>query len=219
MLKSLYPRVDWSRIQFVGLDMDGTLYDEEEFISQVYDAISLRFSSLTNRNSSHIYEWMLARWRKKGSSYSHIFEEVLSFFGVDEENKKRLLTEALIIFREYNPKVKLSQKTETILEEINMNYKLFLVTDGSAMLQTKKFDSLSLGRWISVENVGITGRYGPDFAKPSTKIIKMIDCLHHAYINGNVVYFGDREIDAEFSSNAGFDFVYVKCMIPTVGLT
>ena len=39
MLSALYPNINWSEIDCIGLDLDGTLYDEYEFIKQVYYSI------------------------------------------------------------------------------------------------------------------------------------------------------------------------------------
>ena len=40
MMKSLFNKINWDKISYVGFDMDGTLYDEYEFISEVYKEIS-----------------------------------------------------------------------------------------------------------------------------------------------------------------------------------
>ena len=70
MLNALYKDIDWSSITTVGFDMDGTLYDEYDFIKQVYSEIN---SQLIQNNE--ILLFMNQKWIEKGSSYPHIFDE------------------------------------------------------------------------------------------------------------------------------------------------
>jgi FMN phosphatase YigB (HAD superfamily) len=214
MLKSLYPEISWNDIKIVGLDMDGTLYDEIDFISQVYQPIACKLASVDDRSPEYIYSWMLARWNEKGSSYNQIYEEVLSGVNVSSENRIELVSDCLEIFRGFSPMIALSEWVEVVLNEMHRDFGLFLVSDGSNELQTKKFESLGLGRWIDHGNVGISGRFGAEFSKPSIKIIDKIDVLRGGNYKGGVVYFGDRKVDAVFSNKAGFDFVRVKSMKP-----
>ena len=192
--------------------MDGTLYDEVDFISQVYLPISCKIAIVATRSPEEIYSWMLSQWIEKGSSYNRIFEDVLSGINIDDNMKNMLISDCLACFRSFEPDIALSEWVESVLNEMRKNFGLFLVSDGSGQLQTKKFESLDLGRWIDHINLGITGKFGADFYKPSIKIIDEIDILRRKSYKGRVVYFGDRNVDAVFSSQAGFDFVCVKCM-------
>ena len=47
MLKYLYPQINWNNINYVGFDLDGTLYDEADFIAQAYIKISNYLSQET----------------------------------------------------------------------------------------------------------------------------------------------------------------------------
>lgn len=212
MLKFLYPEIPWGEVEIVGFDMDGTLYDEVEFISQVYRPIALKLSVISNKCSEEIYEWMKSRWVEKGSSYNKIFEEVLYGVNINNTCKEKIISECVTIFRDFKPQITLSEKVKVILNEMSKNFKLFLVSDGSKDLQARKFKSLDLGRWIEPANIGITGEFGPHFYKPSTKIIEKIQILKPGNYEGKVVYFGDRDVDKYFSSRAKFKFVHVNCM-------
>ena len=214
MLKSLYPEISWNDIDIIGLDMDGTLYDEIDFISEVYRPISFKLATVDKRSPEEIYSWMLSRWIEKGSSYNKIFEEVLLGVNINFEYKSKLISECLEIFRCYKPEIILSERVEADLNEMKKSFGLFLITDGSGALQARKFESLGLGRWIDANNVGITGSFGAMFSKPATNIIEKIEILRGGKYEGRVVYFGDRDVDATFSKNAGFNFVRVKSMKP-----
>jgi hypothetical protein len=216
MLKYLYPEINWNEIDIIGLDMDGTLYNEIDFISQVYRPLAIKLATVDKRSQEEIYSWMLSRWLEKGSSYNKIFEEVLFGVNVSNKYKNKLISECLEIFRGFRPKIFLSEWVESLLDEMSKSFPLFLISDGSSELQILKFESLDLGRWIKSNNVGITGNFGVEFFKPSLKIIEKIEILRGGSYEGRVVYFGDRDVDEVFSNHAGFRFVRVNCMKPVV---
>ena len=70
MLSVLYKNIDWKNITAVGFDMDGTLYDEYNFITQVYSEINRQLIK-----DEAVLLFMCHRWIEKGSSYPHIFNE------------------------------------------------------------------------------------------------------------------------------------------------
>ena len=221
MLKFLYPDINWRTIKTIGLDMDGTLYDEYDFIAQVYQPIALKLAHGDKDNACSIYNWMLNRWKQKGSSYNHIFEEALNLYNqkMTQTKKLQLISECVQVFRNFDPNIELSNIVKSILDTMAKNFNLFLVSDGSFKLQAKKFTALKLDHWISLANAGFTGQYGTEFHKPSIKILNKIELFNQC--NGkndsikSVVYFGDRKVDEIFAQNASFYFVPVKfmCMI------
>lgn len=212
MLKSLYPHVDWSVVRIVGCDMDGTLYDEAEFISQVYGDIADLLASRGHVEPGILYGWMFQRWVEKGSSYQHIFHEAAVEASIPCDEIPDIVSCCLDLFRSYRPSLTLPSRTKVILANLIQSYTLFLVSDGSAELQQRKFDALKLSRWFDPANVGIAGYYGHEFCKPSLKIIDEIGVLSAPHIPHQIVYFGDRAVDAEFAANAGFQFARVACM-------
>lgn len=215
MLKSLYPHINWDVVKIVGFDLDGTLYDEMEFIVQVYRPISKVLALLCKMPPERIFTWMLQRWLEVGSSYNRIFAEVLGNSGIRGDAAETIIAECLSIFRGYKPELHLPFRVSVILDYIKNNYDLFLISDGNSLLQMEKFKALGLERWISHDNFGIMGFYGPDFAKPSTKIIDKISILQTCSLPERVIYFGDRDIDSQFADAAGFQFVRVYGLIPT----
>lgn len=214
MLKSLFPQIDWDSIAVVGFDMDGTLYDETDFIAQVYHPIAARITAACGGMEEETKAWMLTRWREKGSSYNRIFDEAIRRLGKDASDD--LIRECVGIFRAFQPTLKLPEAIRSILNEMQPRYGLFLVSDGSDRLQRAKFQSLGLAQWIAPENVAISGTYGAEFQKPSTRMIPHVALLNGGPYPSQVVYFGDRDCDQEFAANAGFSFVKVKCMKPAV---
>lgn len=215
-MKSLYPEVDWNKIQIVGFDMDGTLYDELFFIRQVYSPISRLIASEIGENAELIYVKMVNRWMEKGSSYPYIFSEMLEKHQLTEDDRNSIISECLRIFRSFKPQLSLTGEVRSILERFHFNFPLFLITDGHAVLQKSKLESLGLGKFFIPENIGISGMYGKDYQKPSIKIIDKIKALEFQD-PFSVLYFGDREVDAQFANDSGFHFVRVNCMRIEVG--
>jgi FMN phosphatase YigB (HAD superfamily) len=215
MLKSLYPRVDWDRVRVVGFDMDGTLYDEAEFIAQVYRPIAAIIARSAGSPVESIHAALLRRWLEKGSSYNRIFDEALAARGVLDLAAQRAIDECLAAFRGFTPSLTLPARVQAILDAMIEKYPLFLVSDGSPGLQQRKFAALGLSRWFEAVNVGFCANLGAGFDKPDTRILGEIRVLREGSAPADVVFFGDRAIDARFAANAGFHFVRVQCMHPS----
>lgn len=212
MLKSLYPRVDWDRVRVLGIDMDGTLYDEAEFIAQVYRPIADIIARSAGSPAEPIHAALLRRWLEKGSSYDRIFDEALAARGVLDLAAQHAIDECLAAFRGFTPSLTLPARVQAILDAMIEKYPLFLISDGSAALQRRKFAALGLGRWFEPANVGFCATLGAGFDKPDTRILGEIRVLHEGSAPADVVFFGDREVDARFAANAGFRFIRVQCM-------
>lgn len=99
-----------------------------------------------------------------------------------------------------------------MLDIFSEQFELFLITDGSPHLQKAKFRALGLERWFKNKNVGISGAYGKCYEKPATLITQKINLLCSGLHPQDVVFFGDRDVDREFSINAGYQFVKVKLL-------
>ncbi|MGV3136462.1 HAD family hydrolase [Brevibacillus agri] len=212
MLKSLFPMIDWDTVKYVGFDMDGTLYDELDFISQVYMPIASRMAKFIGLPADDIYQKLLERWLEKGSSYNRIFEEILSQGEVCKDEKEGIIQECLHIFRNYLPELALTHRVTFLLQYFHQKYELFLITDGGVQLQQSKFHALGLSKWFDEQNVGFTGLYGSAYGKPSPLIVTKIKVLREVCNPQHVVFFGDREVDEKFAKGLGYQFVLTKCL-------
>lgn len=192
--------------------MDGTLYDELEFIVQVYKPIAERLAEVCGASMRAVYSRMIERWLEKGSSYPHIFNEVLQQYKVEEGQRESIIIELLNIFRNFNPQLILSNRVRFLLDFFKGNFELFLVTDGGTTLQAAKFKSLGLEKWFIPENVWISGTSGLHYQKPSKHIAEKIKILTSGVQPQHVVFFGDREIDREFALKLNYQFVQAYCL-------
>lgn len=212
MLKSLFPGIDWDVVKYVGFDMDGTLYDELDFIKQVYKPIATRIAQTLQLPAEDIYRRLLERWVEKGSSYNRIFDEMLTSGELSDCEREDVIKECLQIFRNYFPVLTLTNRVSFLLHYLHPKYELFLITDGGAQLQKSKFHALGLSKWFKEENIGFTGLYGSAFNKPSSRIASKIKILQGICDPKQVVFFGDREIDEKFARGLGYQFVLTHCM-------
>ncbi len=208
-MKYLSNSVDWKEVHAVGFDIDGTLYDEMEFISQVYRPISQVIADACGIDKKEVYDRILARWMEKGSSYDRIFEEVLIDHKVFHPERTKVVDKCLSAYRSFNPDLSLSSRVQFLLQVLSSEYKLFLITDGTPKLQRAKFRSLELEQWFSASNSIFTGEYSEGRAKPDTRSLSDIEIPAVTSAPDKVVFFGDRQCDREFANRAGFHFLRV----------
>jgi len=192
-----------NKIKYIGFDMDGTLYDEFDFIVQPYIEISNLFFL-----NDKVYEYMIFRWLEKGSSYNKIFDEVYSLYPLANTTKEEFIKQALNIFREYKPTLSLSTRVIEILKYFKQHYTIFLVTDGNSKLQERKFKALNLEEFFKKSNVIFTGCYSSEYHKPNVKATELLN------INPEeTIFYGDRQIDKKFALDSGMQFKKVYNMI------
>jgi len=203
-VKHLFNNLDQQNIQFVGFDMDGTLYDECDFIVQPYRQIANEFIK-----SDEAFEFMVARWLAKGSSYNRIFDETYDKYLIDGViTKNEFIDQSLATFRNFEPQLQLAKRTQIILNNLQASYTLFLVTDGNPKLQKEKFSALGLSQYFDPSNVVFTGEYNQTHHKPSTKSLQYLNITPQ-----HSVFFGDRELDYKFALDAKMQFIKVYNMV------
>ncbi|MCC8149945.1 MAG: HAD family hydrolase [Lachnospiraceae bacterium] len=197
-------------IKCVGFDLDGTLYDEKEFIKQVYQPIAQFLSDISRKNQKQIYEYMLELWMEKGSSYSGIFQDSIDFSEIPVS--KIAVSKCVEIYRCAPFSIRLGDSVLKLLDYcVERQFKLFIITDGNEKLQQRKIASLGVARYIEKENIVITGSMGKSFYKPSTAGLSKIGFVER-YMPEQMVYIGDRDVDRDFSENAGIHFIKAKNM-------
>lgn len=213
MLKSLFPAIDWPTIEYVGFDLDGTLYDEYDFIVQAYRPVALRIARAIAQSEASVHAELLRRWLEKGSSYPHIFTEALMAGGSGDGDIQLIVRACVDDFRACTPALKLAERTRFLLDVLSESRSLFLVTDGGCALQNRKIDALGLRQWFAHGRIAISGCLAPRAVKPSTSMINSLaDASALVAHPEKVVFFGDRDVDQQFSERAGFAFVRVKQM-------
>ncbi len=214
MLNILYKNISWNNIDYVGFDLDGTLYDEFDFIDNSYSNISNFLEVNSVYKKEYIKNYLIKKWLIYGSSYRNLFDDILDEIKINKFKKKILLKKCIDIHRESADKIVLSKRVSFLLDQFKKNFHIFLVTDGNCELQNQKYYSLGLDKWFKNENVLISGCKTCRIDKPDIKIENNLNLSQDLLKNPNkVVYFGDRSVDQSFCKNLGFNFIKVKNMI------
>lgn len=209
MLKYLATNFKKSEIEAIGFDLDGTLYDEFEFISQLFLQLSQEIAAVTGMSPGPIYTGFCSDWLIEGNS-SSFFQSFLKKTGF-QGNIESAASMCVKAYRDFSPDLKLPSRMAFILEQLTAEgYPLFLISDGNSALQRRKIASLGLHRFFAPENIAITGDYGPEYRKPSVKIVPYMKLLSNIKEPGRVLFTGDRACDREFAVNAGFRFVTMR---------
>ncbi len=206
MKNVLFSNISWDKVKYIGFDMDGTLYDEYEFVIQPYKKISELFF-----NNEQVFLFLCNRWLEKGSSYNELFYEIYKFFHEklrDSFSKDDFINKCLYIYRNFEPKLELSQRTISLLNLFKSEYEIFLVSDGNENLQKRKFYALKLDSFFKIENVVFTGINSEKYSKPKINSLELLP-----YTIENAIFFGDRMIDEQFARNSNMQFQKVYNMV------
>ena len=157
-MKSFINRVLELGVKAIGFDMDGTLYDEFDFISQAYNPVASCIADRYNLEVAEVYRLLCKNWKKFGSS-SNIFQKTLMDLSIEPDVE--LIKKCVAEYRQADFNLILSAEMECLLNELkDAGYKLFLVTDGNAKLQRRKINELELERWFEEDNIAISGDFG-----------------------------------------------------------
>jgi FMN phosphatase YigB (HAD superfamily) len=208
MLNALLSPKATSPYKYIGFDLDGTIYDEFDFIVQAYGGI---IYSLQNYmvDANGALNWMLKRWLELGSSYPHIFSEAWIKFSSEKAiSKDQFISIAITIYRDFEPTLHLSKRAETILDACSECGNLFLLTDGNPKLQRRKFNALGLSQWFDDSSVIFSGDH--QVQKPSIYLVPIVRRLVNTDL---AIYCGDRSVDAEMAAVAGMQFSRVINMV------
>ena len=193
-------------IEALAFDLDGTLYDEYDFVRQAYRAVSQKMSLETDMDEKKIYEDLCRFWLEHGSP-ANVFQMAYDQQS-DQPMPDQLLKSCVEEFRNADFELILSQRVSDFLDMVK-DYPKVIITDGNSELQRKKYRSLGLDRWFKDDCIFVSGDFDKKHYKPDPY---MGDLAKHELHTDKILYFGDREIDRKFAENAGFDFVMVKNM-------
>ncbi len=200
---------DYKKFDLFAFDMDGTLYDEFDFIKQAYGAVARYIANDENKYDS-VYSFMLNTWMEYGSSKTDTFQ--LAFQTVDRVINESDIKKCIELFRNCKLQLSLTGRTKFILDLVKRSGKeMILITDGNSALQRKKIEVLGLQYWFSEDSIFISGDYGKEYQKPGTLILEKVK--EKITLKGRkICYLGDRQVDKLFADAAGFEFYYAPCM-------
>lgn len=199
-----------SKIQeydIVGFDIDGTVYDEFDFIKQAYVGVAKVIAEYIKVDEKEVFNELCNQWKQFGSSKTTLFQDVFSLFS-NEKAEPEFIKLCVEAFRNQPIELKLSDTAKEVFDYLlENNIDRYIVTDGNSYLQRKKINALELNRWFNESQIAISGDYGKEYQKPSPYMAKQV-----LNINSNVrnLYFGDRDVDMNFAKNINSDFIRIK---------
>ncbi len=200
---------EFNMVDLFAFDMDGTLYDEFDFIRQAYGAVA-GYIACDEGKFDSVYSFLLDTWMEYGSSKTDTFQ--LAFQKADRAANETDIKKCIELFRNCEITLSLAERTKCILNLIKRSGKeMILITDGNSVLQRRKIDALGLQSWFSEGSIFISGDYGKEYQKPGTLILEKVK-EKRTLEEKKVCYLGDRQIDKRFADAAGFEFYYAPCM-------
>lgn len=187
-------------IKSVIFDLDGTLYEEKEFVISGFKAVSKYLSSKHGLNPAEILEVLISDF--KNGLRKRNFDVLLEKKEL-KENVKKLIN----VYRTHKPYISLYRDAKKVLPELS-RHKLGLITDGRKKTQENKISALGIAEYFNV--IIITYAYGRDCWKPSSKSFKIaLDTL--GTLPEESIYVGDNPLkDFLGAKKLGIHTVRVK---------
>jgi len=154
-------------IKAVIFDLDGTLFDEKDFVKSGFRAVSVYLAAKYRINEDIIYDYLMREFdlglRRKN------FDALVKNFSLTEETVSDLVK----VYRMHRPNVRLYSDAEALLSHLrDEQYRLGLITDGNAITQRKKIQALGLAN--SFDEIIITEELGEGCQKPSDVAYKLM---------------------------------------------
>ena len=111
-----------SQFKAVGFDLDGTLYDEFDFIYQFYHSLC---DTLGDQLRIGCPEYACKIWLEYGSSYPFIFKNMYEKYYLGSLQLEHFVEYCLMSYRQFKPALRLSERANFILETLSESKNLF----------------------------------------------------------------------------------------------
>jgi putative hydrolase of the HAD superfamily len=190
-------------IKAVIIDLDDTLYPEEEFIYSGFKAVSL-YLQQKGIVKKDLYSLMLQNF--KSGNRTEIFNEALKSENI--EPKEELVNSLIKMYRSHKPDISLFTDAVFFLDRIHGQKKLGLLTDGYLNVQKNKVAALGIEHLFNI--IVYTDEMGRDFWKPHQAGYEKI--MNKLIVTGNeCIYIGDNPVKDFFGANKlGWETVQIK---------
>jgi putative hydrolase of the HAD superfamily len=190
-------------IKAVVIDLDDTLYPEEEFVYSGFRAVSI-YLKQAGFVKKDLYGLMLQNF--KNGNRTEIFNETLKSEKI--EPKEELINSLVEIYRSHKPDISLFTDAVSFLDRIHGKKKLGLLTDGYLNVQKNKVAALGIEHFFDI--IVFTDEMGRNFWKPHQAGYEKI--MNALGVTGNeCIYIGDNPTKDFFSANKlGWKTVRIK---------
>jgi putative hydrolase of the HAD superfamily len=165
-------------------DLDDTLYDEIDFVKSGFWVVAS--GSVDTPQEAFDFMWNLFLREGSGS----IFNQFIENFHLETT------VESLInLYRNHKPDISLSDEAIILLNKAKSFGPTALITDGTALMQTQKFNALGLSEWVDYPI--FTDLYNT--SKPDPLPFKMI--MEHFKNENKFIYCSDNPKKDFFAPN------------------
>ncbi|MBI4717192.1 MAG: HAD family hydrolase [Planctomycetes bacterium] len=154
-------------IRAVVFDLDDTLYPERQFAFSGFHAVAEAFATvLGDARTSAARMRALFETTQRG----RIFDAILAEAGRADD---RRLRDAMIdAYRRHRPNIYLHADADSVLRQLAGRYRLGIITDGPAAMQSAKVDALELR--TRMDAIILTDELGPGMSKPHPRAFEHI---------------------------------------------
>jgi len=190
-------------LKAVGLDLDNTLYDQDQFEIPAFRKISKIISS-EYIIPELVYFQNLVKLYKTGKK-NRIFDKAFQMIKkLPQDWEKFIMSEILPIYRNNRPMLSLYDGARELIEYLkSKGLILVLITNGNVHIQNYKIDALGIRKYF--DRVYISDSYDPPARKPNTKMF--LDFLRDFNLKSKeCIYIGDSESDSS-SEMLGIKFL------------
>jgi putative hydrolase of the HAD superfamily len=127
-------------LQGIVFDLDDTLYPQVEYKRSGFKIVAHWATVHLGLDYEECLEQLEVILRNKGPSYHHMFDDLISHFGLDQE----IVPVMVKIFVDHAPRIACYPKVPEMLSRLGRSFRLGILTDGPVTVQQQKIASLKL---------------------------------------------------------------------------
>lgn len=185
-------------------DLDNTIYDEREYLSNGYKEIA-KYVAEANKSGQlkEYYDYLIAEFDTRGRSM--LFNKFIEHFNLTVS-----IHSLLQILRCQETQIQMYPKSKKILDMlVNANKYIYILTNGNVEQQRNKVKLLGLKEQYSSIDVVYASLFEP---KPSPKaLLNIINSV--CAEKKDAIMIGDSEVDELTAYNANIAFINIKDII------
>ncbi len=184
-------------------DLDGTLYNERDYLSAAWLGIGKDLEKKQGISHMVVNQFLEDEFILHG--HPALFNKLITAFGLPAE----YMSEALVILRnvEITGKINCYPEMTRCLEWlIGEGRQLFIVTNGNVIQQKNKIKNIEFGTLLNHIDVIYANEIAP---KPDPAAFLFLQ-KKYQLLKREVLMVGDSPTDESFSQAAGIDFIHVS---------
>lgn len=122
------------------LDLDGTLYDERDYVLSGFRVVAEEIARLADADAAALFDVMVTELHEHGRG--KVFDKALTQAGLDVGRDR--VAALVTLYREHRPDIALWPGVADTLAALRGDYRFALVTDGLSLMQRRKVEALGV---------------------------------------------------------------------------